>query len=55
MNKEEQIDLEKAAYHLSQNPKSLISLLEDCIQQEIIGILEDNIPYWYHTGEDLTD
>ena len=47
---------EKAVYHLTLNPKALAELLEECEVQEIIGINEDTgIPYWYHTGDDLTD
>ena len=56
MNIEPTTHIEKAAYHLMHNPKALMELLEECKMQEIISLNEDTgIPYWYHTGDDLTD
>lgn len=56
MNIEPTTPIEKAAYSLMQNPKSLMELIESCIEQEIIKINEESgVAYWYNSGDDLID
>ncbi len=56
MNIEPTAPIEKAAYSLMQNPKSLMELIEICIEQEIIKINEESgVAYWYNSGDDLID